>query len=69
MLRLGPSLAAALLDELFEHPARDFYCCAHICDPLKFSHATEFSRRLLGYRVRPGPPQLNRQLHFLSSYL
>jgi hypothetical protein len=29
MLRLGPSLAAALLDELFEHPARDFYGCAH----------------------------------------
>ena len=25
---LGPSLAAALLDGLFEHPARVFFCCA-----------------------------------------
>ena len=26
-VRLGPSLAAALLDELFEHPAKVFSCC------------------------------------------
>jgi hypothetical protein len=27
-VRLGPSLAAALLDGLFEHPAGAFYCYA-----------------------------------------
>ena len=29
-VRLGPSLAAALLDSLFENPAGVFSCCAHV---------------------------------------
>ena len=35
-VRLGPSLAAALLDELFEHPAGTIPCVPHI-------RAVEFS--------------------------
>ncbi len=31
-VRLGPSLAAALLDNLFEHPAGVFSCCATRAD-------------------------------------
>ena len=31
-VRLGPSLTAALLDELFEHPAGIFRCCAARAD-------------------------------------
>jgi hypothetical protein len=36
-VRLGPSLAAALLGNLFEHPAEVFSCCATRADHRNFS--------------------------------
>ena len=46
-VRLGPSLAAALLDELFEHPVGTNPCCAHI-RTVECSVPIWFSRSLLG---------------------
>ncbi len=36
-VRLGPSLAAALLNGLFEHPVVVLYPLCHTCGPSKFS--------------------------------
>ena len=35
-VRLGPSLAAALLDNLFEHPAGSVLLLCHTCGPSRF---------------------------------
>jgi len=46
MYLLSPSLAAALLDGLFEHPARVFSCCAMRANN-QSSYVSNYFHRLL----------------------
>src|SRR5205809_3853061 len=55
-IRLSPSLAAALLDGLFEHPARVFSCCGTRPDYRNTILLSAFFRSLLEAKGKPLVP-------------